>query len=118
MADPIQLAKAGVRALALDRGAALNAKLVLKQKSSGVIDLTGLTFTSQVRKDTSEKSPLLATIAAEVGDDPTDGTITLTSDDVMALPEGTYKFDVWCDQWKRYILKGDLKIGGRVTHAA
>jgi hypothetical protein len=112
-----ELAKAGWVEASMDCGAAIaNVAIVLTTKSTGVpIDFTGCTFLSQIKKSASLRDPLLASITVTTNTPATDGTLNLNSTGVTALPEGEYRFDIWCNEWQRFIIKGKLTIKGTVT---
>jgi len=115
----VNLAQAGSVDLAIDRGASIaNTSITLTQKSSGMaVDLSGLTFVSQVREDTSSRSALRAAITITTNAPATDGILNLSSSDVAALPEGAYAYDIFCNEWERYVIKGRFVVKGTVTRA-
>ena len=112
-----ELAKAGWVEASMDCGAAIaNVAIALTVKSTGApIDFTGCTFLCQVKKSASLRDPLLATITVTTNTPATDGILNLSSTTVAALPEGEFRFDIWCNQWNRFIIKGKLTIKPTVT---
>jgi hypothetical protein len=114
--NSIELAKPAKVDLTIDQGAGIDVTVNFKVKSTGAfIDWTGATLTSQIRKDTSADSDLLATITA-TGNDV--GDIHLVSEEAEDLTEGTYQYDVYAEvpgQLPRFVLEGSLKVKGRVT---
>jgi hypothetical protein len=119
MLNEVDLAKPGIANLVMKRGASLSVAVSFTNTSDGTpIDLTGCTFLSQVRRDTSNRSAVLATITGTLSGTPTDGVLSLTSSGVATLDEGDYDYDVFCVTWERFVLAGTLTIQGSVSRAS
>lgn len=102
---------------------------VIKNSDGSVIDVTGWEFRMQIRKHTADTGdPLLELTTAGggigVASGGADGRIFISLDETqtLALPTGSYKFDVLrTDQESgggpRWIFGGKLKIKQPVTRA-
>jgi hypothetical protein len=114
---------AGYTELFLEQGATFNTSLTLNDVSGGLLNLTGYTASSQMRKS-YYSSNAAATFSVSTGTYPSNGVITMsmTSSNTANIIPGRYLYDVYIkdnnSDNRIRVLEGIVTVTPQVTKTA